>query len=470
MMKKMKALLCVVLALCLLPILSVVAEDAAPAGVTFVEAAPDASTVLAKVNDTELTYADLELWFQDLSAYYSNMGYDVSGEDIQAQLKSLALYTAIQQEVVSQKATEWGLDQISDEEKAEMEAAAAAEWAEIVAEYEQAEYGISDESTDEEKETARLGVLSELEAYGYTESSYIASVLENAVMERVQAKVSEGITVTDEDIQAAFDAMVAEDKAQFENNVSNYEFATMYFGQESHWIPEGYRGVTHILLTPDEALMTAYTDLVARLEEQEQAAQAAATSEEEAADEGEEDVIELTLDSEEDEDSPLLSTDGVEEIIEAVESAGGTEGEEADADEEEPEEAEPEATEVPAEPVTQEQVDAAAQAIMDSLQPTIDEIMAKFNSGVPFADLIVEYGQDPGMTAEPNKSQGYSVHKDSIMWDPVFTQAAFSIDEIGKVSEPVLGSYGVHIVYYLRDVPAGAVELTDDMKASLYEE
>lgn len=117
--------------------------------------------------------------------------------------------------------------------------------------------------------------------------------------------------------------------------------------------------------------------------------------------------------------------------------------------------------------VTQEDVDAAYAAILASVQPTIDEIQQKLQDGTSFEDLIVEYGQDPGMQSEPNKSQGYAVHADSVIWDPAFVQAAFSVDNVGDIADPVIGNYGVHIVKYHRDIPAGAVELTDDIRTSL---
>ena len=120
--------------------------------------------------------------------------------------------------------------------------------------------------------------------------------------------------------------------------------------------------------------------------------------------------------------------------------------------------------------VTQEELDAMHDAIIASVQPTVDEINEQLNAGVPFADLIAIYGNDPGMTDPTRLAEGYPVHMDSIVWDPAFVKGAFSVNEVGQWSEPVLGSYGVHIVYYLRDVPAGAVELTDDMYAALYDE
>ena len=65
--------------------------------------------------------------------------------------------------------------------------------------------------------------------------------------------------------------------------------------------------------------------------------------------------------------------------------------------------------------------------------------------------------------------EGYAVHQDSIMWDPVFTAAAFSekMQKPGDVSDPVVGSYGIHILYYLRDIPGGIVEMTDEIYAEI---
>ena len=115
-------------------------------------------------------------------------------------------------------------------------------------------------------------------------------------------------------------------------------------------------------------------------------------------------------------------------------------------------------------------VDAAKQAILDSVQPTVDEIMNKFNAGTPFSELVEAYGTDPGMQVEPSRSQGYMVHADSVLWDPAFIAGAMSLEKIGDVSAPVLGTYGVHILFYLRDVPAGAVDMTEEIRSTLSEE
>ena len=38
---------------------------------------------------------------------------------------------------------------------------------------------------------------------------------------------------------------------------------------------------------------------------------------------------------------------------------------------------------------------------------------------------------------------------------------------IGDISDPIVTSFGVHILKYVRDIPGGAVELTDEMKEEL---
>ena len=198
-----------------------------------------------------------------------------------------------------------------------------------------------------------------------------------------------------------------EDKETYGADIGTYEYMTNYYGETSYYQPEGYRGVTHILLKVDDELMNAYQDLSAKLEEQQEAEEEAAEGEDVAS---------------------------------------------------------------PTDLVTQADVDAAYDAIIASVQPTIDEINLKLAEGVSFADLVAEYGTDPGMQSEPYKTEGYPVHLDSILWDPVFVQAAFSVENVGDIAQPVVGSYGVHIVQYTRDVPAGPVELTDEIRADLREE
>ena len=371
--------------------------------------------VMVVVNGEAVNRQTFEDYRGSLINYFSQYGYDMTNEDNLAFVGGMAMQTMVEDTILFQKAADLGLD-VTEEERAQIEAENAEEWASAV-DYCMTYYvGVAEDATDEEKADGRVNALALLESMGYTESALLQSAIDSLRYEKVYAYMVEGAEVSDADVQSAYEERVAEDKAEFENDIAYYE-AQQYYGYESYYIPAGYRGVTHILLEVDQELLTNWQSLSAMLEEQQDEAEYA---EENEADEAET---------------------------------------EADAD------AEP-----TAEPVTQEQVDAAYAAIIASVQPTIDEINAKLAEGVSFAELIDEYGTDPGMKEEPYKSEGYAVHLDSIMWDPAFVAGAFSVDTVGEVADPIVGSYGVHIIQYIRDVPAGAVELTDELKTALSNE
>lgn len=154
----------------------------------------------------------------------------------------------------------------------------------------------------------------------------------------------------------------------------------------------------------------------------------------------------------------LLEVD--KELLDAYQSATALLEEAAEATE---------GTEASENTVTAETVEAAKQAILDAVKPTVDEIRAKYEAGTSFEELMDAYNTDPGMTREPTRTEGYNVHRDSVVWDPSFVAAAFSVDEVGALAEPAVGSYGVYLVQYTRDVPAGAMELTDEVRAEIAE-
>ena len=409
------------------------AEDAAatdaPAAIEeTTTVAEDPNEVLATVNGVEITRARFNTFYQSMLSYYGQY-YDTTNESLQAAIRQSALEVAVQYELMNQKLVELGLS-LTDEEIAAVEAEAQTNWDAAV--QNGMEYmGITDDSTDEERASAMVEVLSSLEAEGFTEESYKASCVEvlssleaegfteesykascveEAGYNKLMDDIVKDVTVSDEDVQAEFDSLVEADKEKYEGHVDQYEndqyMNRMYaaygytdYITPQYYVPSGYRGVSHILLDVDDTLMETYTNLLATYEEQ-------------------------------------------QDQIEAGE-------------------------EVTEELVTLEQVEAAKQAIIDSVQPTIDEINQKLADGVSFDELIQEYGTDPGMQDAATRAEGYPVHMDSTNWDAAFTAGAFTMEKIGDISEPVVGSYGVHILQYVRDVPSGAVELDTDLKESL---
>lgn len=413
-MKNISRLLALLMAavLCLVPFVSALAEDASA------ETEYDPNEVIATVNGISVIRETVDNIAANLISSYSQYGYDTTDETFLQIVNQYALEYAIQLELMDQKATEWGFDQFTDEEKAEIEAENAASWADIIDQYVTYYAGLASDASDEDKAAARVEMVALLESWGYTEAIMLENAYEDAKFDRVEAEMIKDAVVTDEEIQVAFDERVKADEATYKDEIGMYEYMTQYYGETVYYTPEGYRGITHILLEVDDELLSNYQTLSAKLEEQQDEAENPTAS-----------------------PDPDVTPDPDAEPT-----------------------AEPEA------PVTQEEVDAAYQAIIDSVQPTIDEINQKLAAGTPFSELVAEYGTDPGMEMEPNKTDGYSVHMDSIIWDPAFVKAAFSVDNVGDVSAPVVGSYGVHIVQYTRDVPSGAIEFTTEIKNALEEE
>ncbi len=371
----------------------------------------DPAEVLATVNGLNITRGELEAYADNLMEYYTSQGYDMSDASYADIMKQLAMTTLVQYRLMDDQLAVQGM-QLTADEKAAAEAAAKTEW-EATLNDGKSYYGVTEASTAEEEAAALVKVLADLESMGYTEASYIEESVLYAGYDKLQAHVVKDVTVSDDDVAAHFAELVAADELSYKDNAEAYEntqqmnqMYLMYgmsdYATPQYYMPEGYRGMSHILLTPDEALLTAYQDLEAKFEEQQSA---------------------------------------LEEGAEVTETL-----------------------------VTEEEVEAARLAIIANVQPTLDEINAKLAEGTAFADLIPVYSQDPGMTEAAAIAEGYAVHMDSIMWDPVFRDAAFTVENIGDITAPVVGSYGVHVLQYVRDIPGGAVELTAELQASLKEE
>lgn len=111
-------------------------------------------------------------------------------------------------------------------------------------------------------------------------------------------------------------------------------------------------------------------------------------------------------------------------------------------------------------------------ARLASVKDKTDDIYDRLEQGESFETLIKEYGEDTSFDNESFFTTGYQVHRDSILWEEAFVEASFGDDmqEIGDYSEPIVFGDQVHILYYLKDVPEGAVELSEDLAEALRSE
>lgn len=393
-------------------------------------------------------YAGVDSQF---SSYYgaslADYGYDTVYKQMIAEM-------LLQNAVLEAKATELGLDQLDDETMAGLTEEAAANFESYVTSV--WDYFASDDLTDEE---IREDCVAYLESMGYTEDALLETLIDNYVSEQLYNYITADVTVTEEDIQAAFDELVAEQEASFADD-STYN-TSRNNGDTIVWNPEGYRMVRHVLIRFTDDQATRYSELQDTLdtlnEELEALQTAAAATDETTTEATDETAAEATAEA-----TDETTSETAEATTEATdEAAAETTGETA------------EATEAPArteEEINAEIADVEAEltALYEELLPTAQEVIDAFNSGTSFSDLIDQYNEDPGMENEPTATNGYAVSANSTAWDPAFTEGAMSIESIGEISEPVYGQNGIHIIYYDSDIPAGAVDL-ESVRAEIEE-
>ena len=316
---------------------------------------------------------------------------------------ALAIEYMIQDKVMAGKIAEFGLDQFTEEEIEAFKTEAHDEWESAIDSY--VSYFLT-EDTDESRAQAREDGAAYYTSYGYSEEGLVESLKKSAAYEKLEQKILEGkdTAISEEEIRAEFESTAAQHQAAVEGNIYLYELYQNYYGMKFWYVPEGYRGIIHILMKVDDELLSAYQDAQAAYEE--------------------------------------TITD---------------EAPEGDAD-------------------LKAAAEAAKAAVLASKQAQIDDIYAKLAQGESFESLIALYGEDSGMTRPSYLAEGYAVHKDSVIYDPVFTSGSFSekMQKPGDTSDPVVGSSGIHILHYLRDIPSGITELTDEIsaeiEASLYTE
>lgn len=415
----------------------------------------DAQTVVAEVGSEKILKGDAMKEYEDVVSYYAQ--YGMSGSEVEQELKQMVLDYMAAEKVKELKAKELGLDTITEADQEKAAEDAQTQYDEALSYYKM--YMADDTLTDEELTTKVADYLAE---NGYTVEAVKEQIIESLWSDRLYENVTKDLTLTDEELNARYDEKVIEDKEQYAE-AFNFEYA-MINNEIVAYRPEGFRRVKHILLKLTDEQSEELSDLQSQLDDLNAEIEAAG---EDASDEA--DLLDASEEGAEFEDADFddSNVDAEEGTVEdptaepeATEAPEGTEATEA------PEEtAAPAATPSPEQLAKkaelEKQIDELKQTFMTSLQPKIDEVNAKIQAGEDFDALIEAYGEDPGMQEEPGKTNGYYVSSDSVMWESIFTETAMGLAKVGDVSEPVLGSNGVHIIKYVADVTSGAVPLEE---------
>ena len=355
---------------------------------------------------------DADKEFQAASDAYAQYGLSI--DDFAADIKQDILETLVREAVLHEKAEEMGLSDLSDETMAELQSEAEANFETYVDTYR--DYFASEDASDDE---AREQTIAAMAQYGLTQDVLYEQMVHSYVDEQLHTAVTGDVTVSDEDIHAEYEAMVADDEANYTDDRA-YSNARNS-GATIAWNPEGYRAVKHVLIKFDDDQAAKYTELSTTLK---------------------------TLEAEK---------EAVENPAEETEAEGDAETSESS-----------ETSEPESEPRSLEEIDAdlarvtaEIEGLYAELLPRAQQVIDEFNGGADFDSLIEAYNDDPGMKNEPTATNGYAVSADSTVLDPAFTEGAMSIAEIGQISAPVNGMNGIHIIYYMADITPGAVPFED---------
>ncbi len=370
---------------------------------------------VAEYDGGYVTVEDAMAEYSYVEYMYSLYGYTMDGyEDY---IKEDIMITMVEDSIVQLKAAELGLSVPTPEQEAELRATADETLAMYIDTY-RADFE-AEGLTDEEVDQATLAFLAE---NGITADSLYQQELTYFAADNLYAYVVADVEITDEELRAVYDEYVAEDESYYSTSPYYYESAVMN-GTAVYWHPEGYRNVKQILIMFDADQSARYDEITDRIYDLELEKAAA----ESHSDTGSGDI----------------------ETTEAVRPV-----EDIDADL------------------------AAANADLDALyaeiMPTANEVLSLYNDGTPFNELAFLYSGDTGsLDQTTGELLTYVVSENSEMYDPAFVEASMSVTEIGGISEPTPGMYGLYIVCYDSDVTAGAVEyeaVKEDLYYAAYDE
>ncbi len=372
--------------------------------------------VVAEFDGGVIMVDDVMPEYSYYESMYAQSGMTIAGTSYETQMKQDILDAAVEDAILLKNAIELGVE-LTEDELAKVE-----EDVESTLQYYIANYGsylAAEGSTEEE---TRQAVVDFLEENGYGPDSLYSDCYNNAMLNAAYNWIIRSVEVTDDDVRAAYADKLAEDEESY--STSSYRFEGAMNRRETiAWKPAGYRAVKQILIGFDDDQTTRYNDLNDRI-------------------------------------SALTTELAVAQGEDAPEDARDPETIEAELD----------------------AAEADLDALYEELMPTVEEVISRFEAGEDFEALMEEYTADTALLREPLRSTGYYVHKDYApwieaglpnvsVWDVPFREAASSIENIGEISEPARGKYGIYIVYYMADVPAGAVpieEIYDALRESIY--
>lgn len=305
--------------------------------------------------------------------------------------------------VAQQKVKELGLDQLTEEEQAQVQQMADEEYAAFLNQV--ATNYLINEGLEEEELTARAEEYAKENNLGEL-ADYVESATIQMGFDKLEAYAVKDVVVTEEELIAALNEKALADEMAYAADLYSY-VDTVNDGVTVYYSPAGLRYVKHILVMFTEEDNTILSEKYTAQVDAQSALTAAQTALDGAGEDADLEALNVAL---------FDAQIALDEAATALNEA---------------------------------KVIAAA-----NIKEKADEIYALATAeGADFDALAEEYNEDTGYL--------YVVGAEVVNYVAPFTEASMALEAIGDVSEPVLTDYGYHILQYSGDVAEGPADLED---------
>ena len=396
--------------------------------------AVDNATEIIRMGDQVITKDKVKEEIQnelDYNAYYASLlgqAYDATDPQVIASAQEEAITSLKKDLVLTAKAKELGLDQLTDEEEETAKTDAQESYDSAI------EYIKTNQLKDSELEGDALteAAKAELDKMGVTLDSYLESERKATIDNKVREYAIKDVAVTDDEINTEYNSRVDKDKETYTDNAGSWATAANN-GTTLYYTPAGVRRVKQILIKFKDEDQTAIDDAQSRVTEANTAVSTASAKVTAA--------------------QSTLEIEGIDEETKSQAQA------DLEAANKELEEANKEL-----ETASQAVTDATNKAF-DNITADADEVLAAVNAeGADWQTIMDEKNQDPGMK---NNEKGYAVAEGMTNFDSAFVDAAMALAKPGDISDKVKGtSYGYYIIRYESDEAEGATPL-DNVKETI---
>ena len=224
----------------------------------------------AEVNEQVEAVMDYEEYMYSMYG----ISYDRTDASTISMAQDSAIDAMVQQAVLEKKAADLGLDVLSDEEKAEVEESVDSTYT-LYSDSVKSAYFADTELEGEELDAAVEAKMAEL-AYP-TREELVESETNAKVLEKVRDEAVKDVTVSEEELQEAYNTHVESAMTTYGNSPSSYG-TDVQNGATIYYVPAGYRYVKHILIEFTDEDSQAISDLESQISQKQTELSTAETS------------------------------------------------------------------------------------------------------------------------------------------------------------------------------------------------